>query len=57
MLSGLFANLVPTITFQGQPCKVESIDFNVGFADVTIRFPNEQRFITRVVTGEIKAKD
>jgi len=54
---GLFANLIPTITFQGQPCKVESIDFNMGFADITIRFPNEQRFVMRVVTGEIKPRE
>lgn len=57
MFGGLFANLVPTITYQGKPCKVEGIDFNDGFAILTLRFPNEQRFKLRVEIGAISAVD
>lgn len=48
-------NLAPTITFQKQPAKVESIDFNLGYAEVTLMFENGQRYAVIVPCGEFKA--
>ena len=42
MINKLFGGLVPTITFQGRPAAVESIDFGNGEGTIVVKVQGQR---------------
>lgn len=53
MIGKLLGNLAPSITFEGAPAKVDSIEFRRDGADIVVRLDDGRRVRFPITVGNV----
>ncbi len=57
MIAKLFGGLIPTVTLQGLPATVESIEFRTDDAEITVRLSDGRAVSVTVDIKNLKLKE